>query len=264
MRFKVVTLLATAVAFGAAQSALAADMPVKAPMAPAVARYNWTGFYIGGNVGYGWGNGSTTLGFSDPGAVAGTAAAIAGGAIPVNLSPDPKGVLGGLQIGYNFQVAPSWIVGVETDFAVADITGSQTINTAAPGFFALTESASQRLDTFGTIRARFGYAANNWLFYGTGGGAYGHVKNSFTQSNIAGGGPVNTAGSDSKTLFGWTAGGGVEYGWARWSAKFEYLYYNLGHDSFTIPVNVAAPAATFTPNFVNRGSIVRIGLNYHF
>ena len=96
------------------------------------------------------------------------------------------------------------------------------------------------MDWFGTLRLRGGYAAGNWLFYGTGGLAYGHVKYSYSNTNMPFGGAVIVAVSDSNIETGWTAGGGVEYGWNNWSAK---------------------SGVGLSPNFQNRGSILRVGLN---
>ena len=119
-------------------------------------------------------------------------------------------------------------------------------------------STSQKLDWFGTIRARLGIAANNWLFYGTAGGAYGHVEYSYAQSDL-----VNISGSNSTTQWGWTAGAGVEYGWDKWSLRAEYLYMNLGNHSLTVPLGLGT-AGVFFPNFENKYNIVRAALNYRF
>jgi outer membrane immunogenic protein len=120
------------------------------------------------------------------------------------------------------------------------------------------------MDWFGTVRARLGYAGGAWLFYGTGGLAYGHVKYSYLQTNVPYGGPLTIAASDSATEVGWTAGAGVEYGVGPWSAKLEYLYYDLGDRLFGAPNPLAPPGVQLVPNFQNTGSIVRAGLNYRF
>jgi outer membrane immunogenic protein len=241
--------------------AMAADMAMPGP--PVVSGYNWTGFYVGGNIGYGWGdNDNTSISWSDPGGLAGLAG-VAAGVIPLSFSPDPKGVLGGAQIGYNWQLNSSFLVGAETDFSFADINGSQTINTAVGTFFPLSESVSQKLDWFGTVRGRFGIIADNWMLYGTAGGAYGHINyTTYAQSNIPTG-PINISGTDSATQWGWTVGGGVEYSCDRWLLRAEYLYIDLGDHSFTVPLNTV-PTATFTSNFENKYQIVRLGVNYRF
>lgn len=240
--------------------AMAADMPMSAPSTVS-SLYNWTGFYVGGNAGYAWGSTNDVgTGVSDP--AGGLAIPLAAGVIPLTFLPDPKGALGGAQIGFNYQPMPNSLVGAEADFSFADMQGSQTINTAVPAFFPVSASVSQKLDWFGTIRGRIGIPVENWLFYGTGGGAYGHVKYSYTQSN-APLGPVNFSGTDSATQWGWTIGAGVEYGWGRWVLRAEYLYFDLGHHSFTVPLNTV-PTTSFAPNFSNKYSIARAALNYRF
>jgi len=241
---------------------LAPPTPVYS-MASVAAAYNWSGFYAGGNVGYGWGTAdTTTIGFSDPGGLGGVAPAVAAGVIPLSFSPDPKGALVGLQVGYNYQLNPNWVLGAETDFSWSGIKGSQAISTAVVGFFPLANAASQDLDWLGTMRARAGYAANNWLIYGTGGVAYGRVEYSYMMSN-APAGPVNFTGTSSNTSLGWTIGAGIEYGWAHWSLRAEYLYVDLGSHSFAVPLN-ATPTATFTPAFDNKYNIARAALSYRF
>jgi len=241
--------------------AFAADLPVKAPpLAPA---YSWTGWYIGAHVGYGWTDGDVSVGFSDPGGLGNVAATVAAGALPVTFSPDRDGILGGVQLGYNWHVSPNWVFGIEADISATDWSGSQRRSTAIAPFFPLTTFATQDTDWLGTLRGRLGYANNNWLFYGTAGLAVGHTSYSYGQSNIAGGGPVNFTGTDSSTDAGWVAGLGVEYGWSNWSARLEYLHFDLGNHSFVTILN-SAPTTTFTPNFENSGDIVRFGINYRF
>ena len=103
---------------------------------------------------------------------------------------------------------------------------------------------------------------DNWLFFGTGGLAYGSMKYSYRQTN-APLGAINILGSDSNVEVGWTLGAGIEYGFGPWSVKGEYLYYDLGDNTFSVPHNLA-PTALFNPNFENRGSIVRAAFNYRF
>ena len=241
----------------------AADIPApvyKAPPAVAVA-YNWSGFYAGVNVGYGFGNGNVDLGVIDPtGSLQGAAAA---GVFPSSYSFNRDGVVGGAQIGFNQQVG-AWVWGVEADIQGSDINGSQSVLRPALGVFPNLSGVTQDMDWFGTLRLRGGYAAGNWLFYGTGGLAYGHVKYSYSNTNVPFGGTVNIAVSDSHIQTGWTAGGGVEYGWNNWSARLEYLYYDLGDHDFFAQHNLASLGVGFVPNFQNRGSILRAGLNYRF
>ena len=262
MRIRTLAMVsAVALACFAGERVLAADIPMarKAPVA-VLAAYNWSGFYIGGHAGYGWGDGDTTIGLTDAAGVLQTAAAA--GIFPVRFSYDRDGYVAGGQIGYNVQ-SGAFVWGIEADISATGIRGSSTVTTNLVGIaFPNTSSVSQDMEWFGTVRGRVGYAMNNWLFYGTGGLAYGSVKYSYQQTNVPFG-AINIAGSDSNVEFGWTVGAGIEYGFGPWSVKGEYLYYDLGDNTFSTPHNLA-PTALFNPSFENRGSIVRAGLNYRF
>lgn len=235
------------------------QLPRKAA-APVVAAYNWTGFYIGGHAGYGWSDNDVNLAFVDPGNIVGVARTIAAGAIPNRISLDRSGFVGGGQIGYNYQFNPNWVIGVEADISFTDWKRTNTVTTNVPTFFPISTSATQDTDWFGTARLRLGYAASNWLFYGTGGVAFGETKYRFSQVTI--GGPINIAGTRSSTDVGWAAGGGIEYGWDRWTVRAEYLHFDLGDESLRVPF--AIPGAALLPNFQNKGDIVRVGLNFRF
>jgi outer membrane immunogenic protein len=241
-------------------SAFAADLPPrsynKAPaMAASVA--SWSGLYIGGNVGYGWGNADTAFSFSNF-EIDNTA-----------LDTKSKGVTGGAQIGYNWQMG-AIVTGLEADIQSSGIKGSTGpspfFNTDArafvPGEFLSTE---QKLSWFGTVRGRLGATVTpDLLLYATGGLAYGHVDasaNTFFSSDI------QSPASVSQTKAGWTVGAGAEWMFARnWSAKVEYLYLDLGNASAIgrpsgLPPD-ALPRAAYTWN--TRENIVRAGVNYHF
>jgi outer membrane immunogenic protein len=146
-----------------------------------------------------------------------------------NIGIDPSGIAGGAQIGYNWQ-SGQFVFGGE-----ADIQISSADDTFAPYKFSNP--------WFGTVRGRAGYAFNNMLLYGTLGLAYGNLDGQF--ANI----------EETKTLFGWTGGLGMEVGFTpNWSAKVEYLYIDLGSRAFSI-------------TGVNNGlqsSYLRFGVNYHF
>jgi outer membrane immunogenic protein len=273
-----------------AAPALAADLPLKAaPMAV----YNWTGWYVGGNLGYGGGNETasetTTSGAAFP---------LIGPGFPLYNSPNafrlsPQGVVGGVQAGYNWQSATNFLVGIEADIQGSDIhagvacvvgCGAPIVTTlvnpilgAFPVRFA-ADSFSQRLQWFGTVRGRVGYVSGLTLIYATGGLAYGDVERT---GNVRGvtlnpGGTVRNTfiGSydNSTTKVGWTVGFGAEGKWipnSNWSVKGEYLYVDLGSNSdtfnttFQTPGNPAAGvAATRTDTSYNREHIFRLGLNY--
>ena len=231
-----------------------------------MAQYNWTGFFAGVHAGYGWSSSNVSVGVADPLNLA--TAAVLDGAFALRYSLKRDGYVAGGQVGYNHQI-DRWLLGVEADIAASGIQGNQMVFTprcpnlcGSPNLSGIT----QGMDWFGTVRGRLGAVANNWLFYGTAGVAFGDVKYTYWQNNaIFGlGGTINTFGADSKTRAGWTAGGGIEYGFGRWSAKVEYLYFDLGEHPVIVPLNTAPTLIQFIPKFQNNGSIVRAGLNYRF
>lgn len=286
-------------------SAFAADMAVKAPPLPPVVApaYSWTGFYIGGNAGYGWSDGDvdpngSVISFADPAIITGgpNTASASAAAASTTIRTDANGFIGGAQIGFNYQINNKWVVGIETDFAGANISGSKTVSSVAtsplgsglitPFNVASFNSGEQRLDSLGTVRARLGYAQfDRLLIYSTGGLAYGHATSatSISQNCV----PISagscgtgvgiqfspTAGSASGTLVGWTLGGGLEWAFApNWSTKLEYLYYDLGRLSYSLnPIISTVPTATgpfatvgVNPTAEFKGNIVRVGANYKF
>ena len=224
----------------------------------------WTGFYAGIHGGYGWNDGATSIGINDPSGF--TQFLAANGVFPVSYSFDRHGYVAGVQAGYNYQM-DGWLVGLEADIAKTDISGSQTLSIQCPLCFAPTlSSVSQKLDWFGTVRGRVGIVADGWLFYGTGGLAYGHVESNYLQTNVPFGGLLTITGARSGTDTGWVAGAGVERMFGRWSGKVEYLYYDLGSHSFSAPNPLAPPAlgVALLPKFQTNGSLLRVGLNYRF
>ena len=114
---------------------------------------------------------------------------------------------------------------------------------------------TDKLDWFGTVRSRVGWASDRWLPYLTGGWAYGHGSISGTST-----GGVASTFSGSKTYSGWTIGGGLEYAYNNhWSTKVEYLYIDFGNGP-TVPVTAALNVVSgkLTDN------ILRVGVNYKF
>jgi outer membrane immunogenic protein len=259
--------LAVIAAVGAGSlGARAADMApapyVKAPIVAPV--YNWTGFYIGGNVGYSWGRSNDTSTLTNG----------AGGAlITTATGSNLDNVVGGGQIGYNWQVDRSWVLGLEADFQGTGEKGN--INYTCPagvctpttGGLAVTPgpavplTATQQIDWFGTVRGRVGVLATpTWMVYGTGGLAYGEVKTGVTS-------PLATV-SATNTNVGWTAGAGIEgvIG-GNWTAKLEYLYVDLGKVSGGLNTGVAAlGGGTLSQNYNSHvtDNVVRLGINYRW
>jgi outer membrane immunogenic protein len=187
-------------------------------------------------------------------------------AVPGSRAFNPKGFFGGgMQAGYNFQQG-GFVYGVETDFGYGRIDASGTVPSGS--FFTNGYSAyGQKMETFGTTRARFGTVLNSSLMaYATAGLAYG--RSTFTAYTDAAPGLIGLqyAGSESKFAVGWTIGGGVEHRLGSgWTLKGEYLYYDLGTQTVT-GRQILNPASTntVTTRFDNAGNIVRAGINRQF
>ena len=224
---------------------LAADMAVKSPPALVGAPWSWTGLYIGVNAGGSIGRNTTNNNFIVPGL----------GSLPESYTVSPAGFVGGGQIGYNWQFSPNWLFGVEGDFQ-----GTSQKETATTGFAELV--TTQKQSWFATARARFGYTNGNWLWYATGGGAWGDIKQDFAVL-FGPGGAVAGSVSNSSTNSGWTAGGGVEtHLWGNWTAKAEYLYLNLGSGPSGSFVDAIGDTLTITSKIHDH--TVRAGVNYKF
>jgi outer membrane immunogenic protein len=275
-------------AFASVNAARAADVAVKAPPAPVASAYSWTGFYVGANGGYGWGD--PTVSFSPNDLVAASLFdGTLGGTSPGPTSFSKSGGLGGLQAGYNWQVDPKWVLGLETDFDWSGIKGNGTSNFSVyplavfPGGPSNIQ-ANQNIDWFGTVRARVGLLpTNNALIYGTAGFAYGHTTErlSLNTANLTAAGNgvfgftcdtgVNCfVGSSSHTETGWTAGAGFEY--APWNnnvtLRAEYLYISLSGNTVNIVASdpgIDPKRSSITAGYSRTDfNVVRAGLNYKF
>ena len=284
---------ATATAF-IAGSALAADLPSrKGPPEPPPPLFSWTGAYVGLNASYLLkGNNSidtATANFFDA-TVTGIGPASALGASG-SAGGRLDGFVTGVQLGYNWQFADRFVAGFETDIQGGGVQGGGnfgTVTSVPPAGildprFAVTEvKVSRRLDYFGTVRGRFGFAVTPTLLaYATGGLAYGRVSTSGTikQSLVPNlftstDGDADFAG----TRVGWTVGGGLEWAfYPNLSAKLEYLYYDLGVAATNNDISLlthSIPAvgplggalrvanASVTSTRFN-GHVIRAGLNYH-
>jgi outer membrane immunogenic protein len=186
---------------------------------------NWSGLYVGVNGGYGW-----NAKHSDD-------------------LVDPTGGFGGGQIGYNWQGMwhPNLVLGIEADLQGAGISDSLT----GSGLVGPATVKSE-LEWFGTVRGRLGYAFGSALLYGTGGFAYGSVKNSL--STVLG------SISQSETQTGWVAGGGIEYKIApAWSAKAEYQFLSLDASD---PNGPGPLGANIGNNDRSEVHTFRVGVNY--
>ena len=216
-------LLSGVALFALTGVAAAADVPMRGPVyakaPPAV--WSWEGQYIGIHGGFAWAQNDLEI-------VAGNTGRYT-----------PESGFFGFQIGYNHRLSPNWIVGYEVDASFANLDQTGVIGgTVVP----------LEIDAFGTARTRLGYTTGPWLFYGTAGVAWAATR----LVNI-GGGPVRF----DRPHVGYAVGAGVEYAFApNWSAKFEYIYMDLGE------TNTVIGGATNNTDLTI--STIRLGLNYRF
>ncbi|MEH3144347.1 MAG: outer membrane beta-barrel protein [Methylobacterium frigidaeris] len=229
-----------------AHPALAADLPRRAapPVFTEVPVFGWTGVYAGVNLGYGFGDGGRSFTDSTYGTVT---------------SGDARGgIVGGGQIGYNYQFTPGsgFVAGLEADIQGTSFGRRSTGLIDTLPFYDVSPS----LDWFGTVRGRLGYAFDRFLVYGTGGFAYGGGSLPSFASTYPG-----TLPDTLRT--GWAAGGGLEYAFTdRLSARVEGLYVNLDRRGGSGGVVYDGGTSAFygvSPSQYEFG-LIRAGLNYRF
>ena len=225
-------LVGAAMVFAGAADAADIARPVYKAV-PVVPAYNWTGFYVGGNIGYGFGDANAT-------------------AFGLGASSQIEGLFAGGQLGYNWQSAGSpWVFGIEVDSQWADV------KTAGSGTSAFSRFAISSLDYFGTARARVGYAWDRVMVYGTGGLAWGTNEITFPLA----GAPFAAGLSQSNTHIGLTLGAGVEVGtFENWSVKVEYLYLKLDNENYF--ANTTRAGLGFDADL--NVHTIKVGLNYRF
>jgi outer membrane immunogenic protein len=248
--------LASALLFfvGANSAALAADLPpppiVPPPRAPAAyipvaPVYNWSGFYIGGNLGGAW---NSTGSISDA----------LGSTFSTTTS---QSFLGGGQVGVNYEFGGGIVIGAEAMFDWVPNT-SNTINATNPALGTAAVALNNRWLT--TATGKLGYAWDRVLVYGKGGGAWVGTSNPGITAN---GAPASFSGNSSSSNFGWTAGIGVEWAFAgNWSARAEWDYVGLQNQSFTVggapaPGSFAGDVISINNRSIN---MLTAGLNYKF
>jgi outer membrane immunogenic protein len=244
-------MLATVCAIASVHVASAADMPTKAPVYAPVAMYNWTGFYVGGQVGGGWSSSQTTV--------------VTGGTnFPsgyVLNRTNGSGFIGGGYAGYNYQIN-QFVIGIDGDYSWADLTGSSSDISPINGG---TTNLNGKSKWIATVTGRLGYAVNNLLFFGKGGWAWAGFDGNSSSFSIAG---VNTSNAtNSETRDGWTLGTGVEWGFLpHWSAKLEYDYVKFNTSNYnTTSTSVATGVATSLPRSTASDlSEVKLGVAYRF
>jgi outer membrane immunogenic protein len=272
-------LILAGIALGVlAAPAAAADMYVKA-RAPAPYPYLWNGFYAGLNAGYADEQTTFTTAVSPTsdaalGVVPGVSeglAALSSARIPTG---NGAGFFGGGQIGYNLQLSSLWVVGIEADIqdktgTSNGVFGNSSVVVGVPVGSGLAASAST--DWLGTVRGRVGVLlAPTWLAYFTGGLAYGDASAATAVAQSGTNGFTGAgAGGVSGSRVGYTLGGGVEWMFAQhWSAKAEYLFYDLGTTNFSYTATsgffLTPVYQTLTNSVRFEGNIARVGVNYHF
>ena len=233
----------------ASSPTFAADMAVKAPPpAPLPMIYNWSGFYIGANGG--WGQSHNCLDFIT-----------AVGTVASGCDDRSGGVAGG-QIGYRWQ-ASQFVFGLEAQGDWADLN-STSLSLLDPSL-----STQVKTDAIGLFPGQIGWAWNAALFYVKGGGAWANDRFFTSASGVIpppplAGVPLQQA---NDTRWGWMVGVGVEYAFTpNWSVKAEYNYLDLGTRRETLqPVPANCPGcAPFQYDIRQRMDLVKIGLNYRF
>jgi outer membrane immunogenic protein len=244
-------LLSSVAFLGLATGAMAADLPSRtmAPMAPmisAVPVFTWTGFYIGAQVGYAWGDDENNF----------PANALVFNGVTYEpfdsgFGGDNDSFLAGVHAGYNYQFG-SIVVGIEGD--VEGLFGDDedefdNIVYSAPGVPATFAFSGNTLDWQGSIRARVGFAFDRAMIYATGGFAFGGVSGGFSSALIDNG---------DDTITGWTLGAGVEYAFTNnLTTRLEYRYTSFeGDDSVFNGVSFGGDELDF--------HAIRVGLSYKF
>ncbi len=282
-------LFGAALSVGLAGAALAADLPSnRAPFAPPPLppAFTWTGFYAGGNAGGGFDDDTTYgLGVVTPRA----AVNLVNGTRTPFLATNASGFVGGGQVGFNLRLGDGplggalgglgspgsilgggggVVLGIEAD---ADYTDLNADKTYVGGPVPLASQYQSRTDFLGTVRGRLGYAFGNVLLYGTGGFAYGGVRDHIAIFSATGG--LFGVGGVTRIQTGTAYGGGVEFalpaspvfnvlGGGAVTLKVEYIHYVLGDDVGTLTNSVNGNV--FTTRVANDGNLVRAGLNYKF
>jgi outer membrane immunogenic protein len=236
----------------AARGAYAADMAVKyAPPPPVAPSYNWTGFYIGGHAGYGWGEaGATPTGIV--------------GLLVDPFTTDNDGWLAGVTFGYNYQFGRI-VLGYEGEWSWSDINGSANPNFLFGLVPGATVTGTYQNNWIFTSATRLGVAYDTLLIYGKAGVAWANNDYSVSASVPALG--FNYGSTISETEIGWLVGGGVEWAFAgNWTMKIEGAYMNFGQKNRSFAGIPVAGLVTLPVNadIESHISTVKFGVNYRF
>jgi opacity protein-like surface antigen len=238
-------LLASVGAITLVGPALAADLPPPPPPPPV---FSWTGFYLGAQIGYAWGDNAGSVVYASPGGLFGS----------YSLGNAAQGVIGGAHAGYNYQIN-QWVLGLEGSVDPTTLLRSVSVLPVDGS----TIQGDLRSSIQGSIRGRAGFAFDRLLFYGTGGVAFAKFSSDLQLSGIDLLGPFYAAGSRSSSRVGWTVGGGVEYAInSYWSVMGEYRYSDFGRIT-----DLPAPTVVGTSATANRHlaqNQVQVGFSYKF
>jgi outer membrane immunogenic protein len=252
------------IALGLSFPAMAADLEVGGPAykaaRPVVRAYDWSGFYVGGNVG-GHSTFDRITTITDPGGGFAAGAAAIDAASPANLHA--QGFIGGLQAGYNLE-SMGGVFGVEVDANWLGGSATRTlinIPVVAPDAMTNTTQAT----FLSTLRMRWGTTvfSDRSLFFVTAGFAFETLKTTDSMGHLNN--TVITSTSNSTTEPGLAAGGGFEYAFTdNLSAKVEYLYVGIKNINTTIPSSIGGSPDSIAVTHVHDDNIGRFGLNFKF
>jgi outer membrane immunogenic protein len=249
-------LLATTCAAALTGGASAADLPMKAAPQQYIPVTSWTGGYIGGHIGAGSASVTGNQIGSSTGGSYGTCTANADGGYQglSSCSTVATGVVGGVQIGYDFQNR-SFVYGVVADWSWTDLKKHVTnSNSSLPFFHA-------KVDWLASIRGRMGLAVEDTMVYVTGGVAFAELKSSAGQ--LGGGASYSYENRLSTTKVGWVAGGGIEHKWNRnWSVFGEALYY--GFPTASVTSSSSDATVSYTTEFTHNIVVASVGVNYRW
>ena len=203
-----------------------------ADLGPAPSSFNWTGPYVGGEIGFGWGNAPSPYGIPS-----------AATTFPFYQDPAKQnGILGGVDIGFNYQFN-ALVLGVEADAMIDGIRGDDG------GSGGDVNGVEHKFN--GSVRGRFGFAADRALFYGTGGVAFLSADATNTSAS-----PPEKIGTN---WTGWTLGGGIEYAVTNnWTTRLEYRHTDYGSSVARFPIS------GYAENINPVINTVMIGINYKF
>ncbi len=246
---KILLASVAAAAIGAASCAYAADLPSRQPAyePPPPPPFSWTGIYLGANVGVGagqttWKDTAGNFLFGD----------IDGNNFGNTANTSQSGGVYGGQIGFNYEFAGSWVVGLEGQFSGSNIVGTNVDQ--------FNNAWSLRNDTgwFSSVTGRVGYAIDHVLLYGKGGVAWAHNSLEFTNAGF-------NIGTGSFTRTGWTAGVGLEWAFApNWSFVLEGNYYDFGNNTSFFAGNLLGAQTPFGAQTRQTAETLTAGVNYHF